>query len=63
MPNGVMHVVTTFHVITAETLAQWDSRPQLPLAAKFAGVLGLLLWMNVILAGRMMYYANTWFRQ
>jgi hypothetical protein len=26
-------------------------------------VLGLLLWMNVILAGRMMYYANTWFRQ
>jgi hypothetical protein len=33
------------------------------LAAKFPGVLGLLLWMNVILAGRMMYYANTWFRQ
>ena len=52
-----------FHFITAATLAEWDSRPQLPLPAKFAGVVGLVLWTNVILAGRLMYYANTWFRQ
>src|SRR5688572_2385596 len=52
-----------FHFITAATMAEWDSRPQLPLTAKFAGVLGLVLWTNVILAGRLMYYATTWFRQ
>jgi hypothetical protein len=52
-----------FHFITAATLADWDSRPQVPTAAKLAGVLGLILWTNVILAGRLMYYANTWFRQ
>ena len=52
-----------FHVITAATLNEWDSRPQLPFPAKFAGVLGILLWTNVILTGRFMYYANTWFRQ
>ena len=52
-----------FHFITAATMAEWDSRPQPPLTAKLAGVLGLVLWTNVILAGRLMYYANTWFRQ
>ena len=52
-----------FHFVTATTMAEWDSRSQLPPAAKFAGVLGLVLWTNVIIAGRLMYYANTWFRQ
>ena len=52
-----------FHFVTAATLVEWDSRPQLPLPAKLAGVLGLVLWTNVIVAGRLMYYANTWFRQ
>ena len=51
-----------FHVITAATMAEWDSRPRLPPAAQFAGAIGLILWTNVILAGRLMYYANTWFR-
>ena len=51
-----------FHFITAATMEEWDSRPQLPPAAKLAGVLGLILWTNVIVAGRLMYYANTWFR-
>ena len=51
-----------FHYITAATMAEWDSRPRLPPAAQFAGVIGLILWTNVILAGRLMYYANTWFR-
>jgi hypothetical protein len=51
-----------FHFVTAATLAEWDSRPQLPPAAKRAGMLGLVLWTNVILCGRLMYYANTWFR-
>jgi hypothetical protein len=51
-----------FHFITAPTMEEWDSRPQLPPAAKLAGVLGLTLWTNVIVAGRLMYYANTWFR-
>ena len=51
-----------FHFITAATMAEWDSRPRLPPAAQFAGVIGLILWTNVILAGRLMYYANTWFR-
>lgn len=51
-----------FHFITAATMEEWDSRPHLPPAAKLAGVLGLILWTNVIVAGRLMYYANTWFR-
>lgn len=51
-----------FHFVTASTMAEWDTRPQLPLPVKLAGVLGLVLWTNVIVAGRMIYYANTWFR-
>jgi hypothetical protein len=51
-----------FHFVTAATQAEWDDRAQLPAAARLAGVLGLILWTNVILAGRLMYYANTWFR-
>jgi hypothetical protein len=52
-----------FHFITSATVTEWDDRSQPPRAAKLAGALGLVLWTNVILCGRLMYYANTWFRQ
>jgi hypothetical protein len=52
-----------FHFITEYTLVDWDTGPTPPFAAKLAGGLSILLWANVIMAGRLMPYALTWFRE
>lgn len=51
-----------FHFITEYTLVDWDTDAVLPVSAKLAGAVSLVLWVNVIVAGRLMYYATTWFR-
>jgi hypothetical protein len=51
-----------FHVLTYPSVAQWDGPGVVPPpAARLAGTLGILLWTNVIVAGRLMYYAKLWF--
>lgn len=48
-----------FHFISYESIARWDTRPVPPFGARLAGGLGLLLWMNVIVNGRLIPY--NWF--
>jgi hypothetical protein len=50
-----------FHYITYKGVADWDAGVTPPLGAKLAGVLGILLWANVIVAGRLIPY--NWFRE
>ena len=45
-----------FHLITERTIAQWDATPQPPLAARLAGLTSIVLWVSIVVAGRMMSY-------
>ena len=50
------------HFITEYTVVDWDAGRTPPSGAKLAGWLSIILWVNVVLAGRLMPYALTWFR-
>jgi hypothetical protein len=52
-----------FHFITEYTLVDWDSGARPPFGAKLAGALSIILWANVIVSGRLIPYALTWFRE
>jgi hypothetical protein len=52
-----------FHFITEYTLVDWDAGQTPPAGAKLAGALSIVLWANVVVAGRLMPYALTWFRE
>jgi hypothetical protein len=52
-----------FHFITEYTLVDWDAGAAPPFGAKLAGALSIVLWANVIVAGRLIPYALTWFRE
>ena len=49
-----------FHFVTEYTVVQWDTAVRPPFAAKLAGGLSVLLWINVVIAGRLIPYAKTW---
>jgi hypothetical protein len=51
-----------FHFITEYTVIDWDAGRMPPSGARLAGWLSIILWVNVVLAGRLMPYALTWFR-
>ena len=48
-----------FHYSTYLSIDKWEGRPVLPFGAKFAGVLSVVLWVSVILSGRLIAY--NWF--
>jgi len=48
-----------FHYITYESIAKWDTAPKPPFGARLAGLLGLVLWANIIVGGRLIPY--NWF--
>lgn len=48
-----------FHYITYESIERWDTAPRPPLGARLAGLLGLVLWANIIIGGRLIPY--NWF--
>lgn len=50
-----------FHFVTEYTLVEWDAGATPPLGAKLAGGLSIVLWANVIVAGRLIPY--NWFQQ
>jgi hypothetical protein len=52
-----------FHFITEYTLVDWDSTVRPPFGAKLAGAISIVLWANVIVSGRLIPYALTWFRE
>jgi hypothetical protein len=49
-----------FHFISYESVAAWDTSPVPPPGARLAGALGIALWANVIVAGRLIPY--NWFQ-
>jgi hypothetical protein len=49
-----------FHFITEYTLVDWDAGVAPPFGAKLAGGLSIVMWANVIVAGRLIPY--NWFQ-
>jgi hypothetical protein len=49
-----------FHYISYDTVSAWDTGRTPPGAARLAGVLSIVLWAGVIVAGRLIPY--NWFR-
>ena len=49
-----------FHFITEYTLIDWDANVTPPFGAKLAGGLSIVMWANVIVAGRLIPY--NWFQ-
>ena len=45
-----------YHRLTERSIASWNSDRVPPLAARAAGLASIVLWLTVILAGRMMSY-------
>ena len=45
-----------FHIVTQRGSATWDDAPVPPAAVRIAGLTSIVLWVSVILAGRMMSY-------
>ena len=41
-----------FHAINARDLPKWENDPRLPLSARLAGGLSILLWVAVVACGR-----------
>lgn len=49
-----------FHFITEYTVIDWDANIRPPSGAKLAGGLSIVMWANVIVAGRLIPY--NWFQ-
>jgi hypothetical protein len=44
--------MAVFHAISAKDLPRWENEAALPLAARLAGGLSILLWVSVVTCGR-----------
>lgn len=44
--------VLLFHTLTVRSVANWDAAAHIPVAAKTAGAISLLLWTFIVIAGR-----------
>ena len=42
-----------YHVMTERRIAEWDGRARPPGAARLAGLISIVIWAVVVLAGRM----------
>jgi len=45
-----------YHLVTERRIAHWNDAARPPLPARFAGVISIVVWALVIMAGRMMSY-------
>jgi hypothetical protein len=64
--KGIMLVLAgvnalAFHYSTYDSVAGWDTSRLLPSSAKMAAVVSLVLWVLVIMSGRLIAY--NWFQQ
>jgi hypothetical protein len=41
-----------FHLLSARDLPRWEKQTRLPLAARLAGAISILLWISVVACGR-----------
>ena len=44
------------HFLSGRRQSTWDTAPRPPVSVRIAGLISVLLWMTVIVAGRMMSY-------
>ena len=51
-----------FHIRMYRRVAAWNHAANPPREAKAAGALSLVLWASLIMAGRMVYYDQYWFK-
>jgi len=49
--------ILLFHFTIDRRRAEWDKAPLPPLQARVAGLLSLVLWIGVIIAGRLFAFA------
>ena len=49
--------IIVFHSTIDRRRAEWDKAPMPPIQARVAGLLSLILWLGVIIAGRLFAYA------
>ena len=47
-----------FHLITYHSVATWDRTSMTPVAARVAGVVSLVLWVGIVVSGRMIAYSG-----
>ena len=45
-----------YHFIAERSIAQWDTSARPPLAARLAGLVSIVLWVSIVIAGRMISY-------
>ena len=55
MPLAMLNLLV-FHFTTYRSVAEWDTAPHPPPAAKLAGVLSIVLWVGVLAFGRLVAY-------
>jgi hypothetical protein len=53
--------VVVFHKTVYARVARWDLDRVPPQAARVAGGVGIMLWVSMIVLGRMMAYQDYWF--
>jgi len=41
-----------FHMLTARSMPMWDNAPALPMSARAAGLISILIWITIIACGR-----------
>jgi hypothetical protein len=48
-----------FHIRTEPGIASWDTAERPPRAARIAGIVSIVLWLSIVVSGRMIAY--NWF--
>jgi hypothetical protein len=49
--------IAVFHITIDQRRAEWDKAPIPPFGARLAGLISLILWISVIIAGRLFAFA------
>jgi hypothetical protein len=45
-----------YHLVTERQIARWNQAARPPTAVRLAGIISIVLWASVVMAGRMMSY-------
>ena len=56
MPLAIVNLLAFHYGSTYRSVAQWDTNPSPPLAAKMAGAFSIVLWVAVLSFGRLVAY-------
>ena len=45
-----------YHLVTERQIARWNDAARPPAAVRLAGIISIVVWASVVMAGRMMSY-------